>query len=76
MARDRWEWSKIVLEAKVHKEVECCRRGDRLSDELALLQGIVNYGCPCSNLVALRYRCVQVVLLYILILPCIFTASC
>jgi hypothetical protein len=25
MARDRWEWNKTVLEAKIHKEVLCPR---------------------------------------------------
>jgi hypothetical protein len=42
--------------------VWCSRRSDRFSDEQALIV-IVNYVCLCSNLVAIRYHCVQVVLL-------------
>jgi hypothetical protein len=48
------------------------QRNIKLSDERTLQQGIVNYVYLCSDLVALRYQCVQVVLLsYILILQCI-----
>jgi len=29
LLRDHWEWRKIVLEAKVHNRLQCCRRRKR-----------------------------------------------